>query len=332
MKNNKVKVSIIVPAYNVSNYIGQCISSIQNQSYNNIEIIVINDGSTDSTLNIINNIAEQDSRVIVINRPNKGVSSVRNVGVEYSSGEWIVFVDGDDYLANNFIEHMLEIAEITNADFCLSTDCYKSTNDVQNKIISIDTLNSVQATTLLLSTKVDVGCWNKMFKKRLLDENNIRFNEKLFYGEGLSFITTCAQYSKIIGVSNMKLYYYRQNNLISATKKFNIEKIQNGWMALNNIEDNLILKDKSIDNMLKCHRCLFALAAVTKILNSKNRKEYSEEYNYYLSYVRKNSFKEIVNGNINKFIKLKLALCCFSPKLLSYCSLISMKRRTMQSV
>ena len=131
---------------------------------------------------------------------------------------------------------------------------------------------------------------------------------------------------------NMKLYYYRQNNLISATKKFNIEKIQNGWMALNIIEDNLILKDKSIENILKCHRCLFALAAVTKILNSKKQREYSEEYSFYLSYVRKKSINEIINGNINKFIKFKLALCCLCPPLLSYCSLISMKSRTMQSV
>lgn len=110
------KISIIVPAYNVEKYISQCLDSLVNQTYKNIEIIVINDGSSDNTFSTIKKYAENDNRVIAINQANKGVSASRNIGLEKLTGEYVTFVDSDDWIELDACEKMLEHVINNNAD------------------------------------------------------------------------------------------------------------------------------------------------------------------------------------------------------------------------
>ena len=95
--SSSIKVSFILPAYNVEKYLSHCVKSILSQSYKNIEVIIVNDGSTDSTADVANSIAKTDVRIIVIHQTNGGLSVARNAGLELASGEWIVFVDSDDF-------------------------------------------------------------------------------------------------------------------------------------------------------------------------------------------------------------------------------------------
>ena len=163
---------------------------------------------------------------------NEGVSAARNRGIASSSGKYLVFVDGDDYLSSDFIEYMMSLVRETNAEFCFSTSCFTKKNEEQTKNDSIKILSPADATALLLSPRVIVGCWNKIYKKSLIDKYQLRFSTDLFYGEGLNFITSAAQNSLKVGVGNRKVYYYRRNNEMSATSKFNIEKFRNGEKAI----------------------------------------------------------------------------------------------------
>lgn len=126
LKSNPL-VSIIVPAYNVRRYIEECLRSIMNQSYKQIEIIVVDDGSSDDTPIIIDKLAEQDKRVIPIHQQNAGVSAARNAGIKVSKGEYLVFVDGDDYIATDFVEYMLGLVKKTGGELCLSLNFFYKT-------------------------------------------------------------------------------------------------------------------------------------------------------------------------------------------------------------
>ena len=102
-------VSIIVPVYNVENYVGECIESIKNQTYSNIEVIVVNDGSEDRSIEIINDMIRDDSRFTIINQKNQGLSVARNNGLKYAKGDYFFFVDSDDYIEKNCIEELLNL-------------------------------------------------------------------------------------------------------------------------------------------------------------------------------------------------------------------------------
>ena len=104
MKN--VEVSIIVPVYNVGKFLAKCLESLVGQTFKNIEIICINDGSTDNSLEILNSFAGKDERIILVNQPNQGVSKVRNCGLEMAKGKFLLFIDGDDYIASDFVEKL----------------------------------------------------------------------------------------------------------------------------------------------------------------------------------------------------------------------------------
>lgn len=325
-------VSFIIPAYNVGKYLEKCVLSIEKQNYSEIEILIINDGSTDNTLEVSLLLAKQFDNLIVINKENEGVSASRNLGIKKSTGEWIVFVDGDDYLASDFLEHMFHIHNLTGADFCMTTDCYTQRNEEQNKTTKINRKEQIDATLLLLSSQVEVGCWNKMFKRQLLVDNSVFFRTDLFYGEGLYFITMLSQLANCIGVSNKKIYYYRQNNSISATKRFDINKIHNGWKALNEIEYSLKIKNEKILYGIEQHRCLFCLSAMTKMLNANVCSDFEEDYFFYKDYFRHSFMKHFFDKYISNKIRIKMLICYLFPSILSYFSKKSITQRAKKSV
>ena len=326
------KVSVIVPAYNVEKYIEKCVNSIRQQTYKNLEIIVVNDGSTDSTEAILAKIAKNDNRVIVISVENSGVSAARNCGIENCSGEYIVFVDGDDYLASDFVEYMMSLINRTNAEFCLSRNCYTQNGESQVVDDSIDTLNGIDATALLLSPRVIVGCWNKIFAKAFLDRNKMRFSTTLFYGEGLSFITNAAQLANCVGIGNRKVYYYRRNNEASATTKFDIRKFINGEKALKSIKENMVLQGGRIDTMYHLHMALFSLGAVTKIKANKKEKEYKKEYLHWKKSLRVYTGKILAKKEVSVYRKVMLLGGCISPWMLMKLDQIRRKNIAANSV
>ena len=331
-KSFKYLVSIIIPAYNVDKYIKKCLSSILEQTYTNIEVIVVDDGSTDQSGQIIDSISKQDFRVHVIHKKNAGVSAARNTGIEISTGDYLVFVDGDDYLAPDYVEYMISLVENTGANFCLSKCCYTKSGEEQIEREYIKKLQPEDAVALLLSPDVIVGCWNKIFNRSLIVKNNIQFSTTLFYGEGLSFITTVSQISNSVGVGNRKVYYYRRNNEASATTKFDINKIYNGEKALKAIRKQLIISSSKVNTMLNLHLCTFYLGAIVRIKSNNLEKEYSQDYKRWKSYIRHNTIKFTFNLEISIYRKLLLFGGCVSPWLMMKLDTVRRRRISANSV
>lgn len=307
-------VSIIVPIYNVEKYLLQCIESIINQDHKNIEIILIDDGSPDQSGQIIDKFALSDPRIKALHINNGGVSAARNLGLSIASGTYIVFVDADDYLSVDYISYMLNISYKTNCDFVMSENCFKVPGDNQQiKNDNINILSSVEAISLLLYPgKVDVGCWNKMYKKNFLLANNIIFPENFYMGEGLNFIIMAAQYSNNIGVGKKKVYHYRKDNVTSATTLLNVDKYINALNAIDNIENNLTYNSKSLDNSLKIHKYLTIFATIRAILCMDEINKYKKQYRFYMSFLRKNIFS-LLTASIPLRAKIIISLYCLNP-------------------
>lgn len=329
---SKSLVSIIVPAFNAEKYIEKCISSILDQTYTNIEVIVVDDGSTDKTRQLIDIISQQDSRIRVLHKKNAGVSAARNSGIEISTGDYLVFVDADDFITQDYVEYMQSLIENTDSEFCLSKRCFTKSGEKQTQSENIEKLTPEEATALLLSPDVIVGCWNKIFKRSLIVNNNIWFSTTLFYGEGLTFITTVSQISKSVGVGNRKVYYYRRNNEASATTKFDINKLYNGEKALNHIRKQLLINSPKVNTMLNLHLSLFSLGALVKIKSNGLEKEYLKDYRRWRSYVRHNAFKFLFNGEVSLYRKLLLFGGSLCPWLMMKLENIRRRRISANSV
>lgn len=322
-------VTFVVPCYNVELYIENCINSILLQSYKNIEVIPVDDGSPDKSGEIIDRMAIKDKRVKPVHKENGGVSSARNVGIEAASGDYIVFVDGDDYLALDYTEYMIGMAINNDAEFVLSQNCYSKEGENQIVEDSIKCLSSEDATVLLLSPRIVVGCWNKMFKRSLLLDNDIHFSTTQFYGEGLLFITTVSQLANKTVIGNKKVYYYRRNNYLSACTKFNINNYYNGSSSIDIIEKNLKVRTPKVLKMLEYHRCQFKMGTVVRLLESGKEKEYSEYYRECLSHVRKKTWGCLSVKGVSLYKKSLLVGTCISPWLMA--KLDSRRRRFIQS-
>ena len=327
-----VRVSVIVPCYNCEKYIEKCIGTILEQSCSEIELIVVDDGSTDATPTLLSKLAADDPRVVLLCDEHKGVSGARNAGLAIARGEYVVFVDGDDYLAPDFLEYMLSVAEQTGADFCFSQNCYTRSDEEQIGQDRIFAVSSSEATARLLSPHVIVGCWNKIYKRAFLDACGLRFSTDLFYGEGLVFIVTAAQRAKTVGVGCRKGYYYRRSNEASATTRFSIDKLRNGETALERIEQMLRNCPESVADMLALHRATFALGALVRIRANHETSAYQSDYKRWLSYLRKSYGRILRSDRIGLYRKLLLLGGCVSPRMMARLDAIRRKRIAKRSV
>lgn len=217
-------ISVIVPVHNGSHYIERCIDSIAKSSYEHIEIIVVENGSTDSSYEICKKLSENDGRIRLFSTEQCGVSNARNIGIDNAYGDWISFVDADDYISPVMLQQLMETTLEYSADlvFCdlihgneeffdfseigCSRDCIKNAK--------IMTLDSFFCETYLRAQYKYSVVFNKLFNRRTLGE--IRFNRDLCYIEDRNFVIQYAlNCKKIISIPDKLYYYYRNENSIS---------------------------------------------------------------------------------------------------------------------
>ena len=194
MKNELV--SIIIPVYNVEKYIDQCLNNIINQTYFNIEIVIINDGSTDNSYNICQKYVLQDPRVILLSQENKGVSSARNKGILCSRGEYITFVDSDDYIELNYIECLINAIE---EDIDMVSICFNSRDGYFPGLIT----NQVQMAKLFTAFGYT---WGKLIRRKCIKE---LFNVQLNFAEDFIFYISLLKNLRSILIINYNGYHYR---------------------------------------------------------------------------------------------------------------------------
>ena len=246
--NESVKVSVIVPIYNVEKYIGKCILSIIEQTYKNIEIILVDDGSLDDSGNIADEYATRDNRIKVLHKTNAGVSAARNSGLDAATGDFVCFSDGDDYVMPNYVEHLLKLCLTYHADVAYTVDMYTTFHNEHIANRQVKVITPEDATENILCYKVPIGVYSKMFNREFLVKNNIRFLEDVYIGEGFNFNTACFQRANKVVMSNERIYFYRRDNEASAMTKFKAAKCQMALKAIDIIKENLVLKSARIEN------------------------------------------------------------------------------------
>lgn len=245
--NESVKVSVIVPIYNVEKYIGKCILSIIEQTYKNIEIILVDDGSLDDSGNIADEYATRDNRIKVIHKANAGVSAARNSGLDAATGDFVCFSDGDDYVMPYYVEHLLKLCLTDNADVAYTVDMYTTFHNEHVANSHVKVITPEDATENILCYKVPIGVYSKLFNREFLVKNNIRFLEDVYIGEGFNFNTACFQRANKVVMSNERIYFYRRDNEASAMTKFKEAKCQMALKAIDIIKANLVLKSARIE-------------------------------------------------------------------------------------
>lgn len=209
-------LAIVVPVYNVERYLCECIDSILVSSFTNFELLLIDDGSTDSSGTICNDYVQKDSRVKVFHKPNGGVSSARNVGIEHTKAEWITFVDADDMVAPTFFENLYRpVTEYSDIDF-VQAGCE---NYQFGRITNIEQKYDfyVGSDKLKLLNQVRGLTFSKLYKTDILRSNGCFFDEKIHSTEDLQFTLEYILYVKKYTFIQETGYYYRRDNVSSIT-------------------------------------------------------------------------------------------------------------------
>ena len=231
-------ISVIIPVYNNEQYLEDCIKSVLFQTYSNIEVILVNDGSTDGSPQICDCYAKKDKRIKVIHTPHSGVSSARNIGIEKASGEYIAFIDSDDRVDSKSLENAHNIMVDTKADLVIWNYYYVEGQDVKRNedfpesgVYNDDELiNSLIASTmcpLICEIKTPNGLllgmvytWNKMFRNSVLQDHVIRFDEELSFCEDVVFVCRYLKHTKVVTFIDECNYFYRvvEDNTTSRLK------------------------------------------------------------------------------------------------------------------
>lgn len=176
------RISVIVPVYNVEEYLERCLTSIVNQTYKDLEIICINDGSTDNSLEILKAFAQKDVRIIIIDQPNQGLSSARNIGISRATGEYISFIDSDDYIDENtyttITNQLSNDIDMVSFGTTIFGEAFTEKRRGDEKYYRIK-FSGVQKAKLSNMLKTNVAVWNKLFKTNIIRKYNILFPENV---------------------------------------------------------------------------------------------------------------------------------------------------------
>lgn len=239
-------ISVVIPIYNTELYLRECLDSVLAQSYQNLEIILVNDGSTDSSLNICNEYALKDRRIIVINKENEGVSVARNIGISKSNGAFISFVDSDDTIHQDLYKIMYETIIDKDVDRVMCgfmqqhgdkkvyrktrvPDGIYETSDLLNKMIDDGTMSG-----FLFS-----GVYNSLYRSNVIKENQLFFNEEIKFNEdGLFNLIYAINTEKFYSLRSKPLYSYRIHSTSSTQKKSSGDKYSTLHKVLLELSEN----------------------------------------------------------------------------------------------
>lgn len=307
------KVSIIVPIYNMEKYLSRCLESLLAQTLHNIEIIAINDGSNDLCIKILKEFELRDARIKVIDKPNGGVSSARNKGIQIATGEYIGFVDPDDWVNPIMYEEMYNNALTENADivmcsyirefeshskikdFNLPNKVYYLNEEVKTNFMRrlIGPINDEIANPEFLDAWGTV--WTKLYRANVIVDNNIKFMDlnKIGTNEDTLFNIEASYYSKSFLFINRPFYHYWRENNSSITSGFK-PKLINQWMYLFSYIENF-LNDKNMKNdyylALNNRICLNTLGLGLNTISKDNRSSVYQKIKRIRKFLKENRIK-----------------------------------------
>lgn len=303
-------VSVIVPIYNVERYLERCVNSILNQSYSNLDIILVNDGSNDSSGKICETFSKLDKRVRVLHKKNGGLSDARNLGLEYCKGSYVCFIDSDDYLNPKYVEILLNICHYQGCDIAICD--YKITN---SEIENFDETNYGIEEEVILKTPKEVlndfygelhvysvVAWNKLYKSSIIKD--IRYPLGINYEDEATtckFIWNCSK----VGCCNQKLYYYfqRENSIMS--RKFtekNLDCCKAMKIRMDFYKKNMLDDLYDMDCLKYLHTCLRLYYNVCHEIRNNHSLKISIKKDYKTIYSQSNRYRWCKKDKIILFL------------------------------
>jgi glycosyltransferase involved in cell wall biosynthesis len=289
------KISVIVPVYNVENYVSKCIESIINQNYNNLEIIIVNDGSTDKSGDICEYYSKKDDRVVLIHQENQGLSMARNNALDIVSGDYIGFVDSDDWIApdmfdtlyKNAIEYYADISMCNfyyvhqNGKIVLNANKFGGNNIITKTVLENDD-KMINYFTFII---YNVVTWNKLYKKHLF--NDIRYPSKKIFEDTFTTHKLIDKANKIVAIPDHKYYYLQRNDSITQ-RNFNLGQLERVEASINRY-NYIVAKYPNLESM--CRKYIFTdlLACVYKAIMDSAIDIYRNEIKAVIEEVQKYS-------------------------------------------
>lgn len=315
MKTESSLISIIVPVYNVEKYLNKCIESLTEQTYDNIEILLIDDGSTDRSAVICDIWKIKDRRIKVFHTLNRGVSHARNYGLAHARGEYIGFVDADDWIESDMYLKMISMLKETHAEICIG----EYTSDIKNKqiikfkkgkkcVFSRDEV-IIRTFTWLPSYQKRLLSWelcDKLFFYKIL--KNIKLNENIHMGEDMLFYWDALKYSNKIAYLPLFKYHYnaREN---SAVHSGITKKSLSGFYAKKIIHNEACHESKVVYSAVKKMYIVDGIHYMQKMF-SYSPNQFKKEIVEYQSFLRKNFFEAIKISGISIRVKLGIIFLC----------------------
>lgn len=328
MTENKNMISFIIPLYNAAEYVSSCIDAILQQKYSNWELIIVDDGSTDNSLDICMNYAYKDNRIKVVSEENSGSAVARNRGLAEASGEWIAFIDADDFINDDYLDKLVPKLSYK-YDFVMF-----SYNEI-NGVNSIDMRNSqeeilIDSKKLGLLTKDVIDTerrlfelyssrsqvWTKLYKKSFLDDNNISFDPKLRMCQDVMFNLKVYMHAKTAIYLPYNIYNYRilQGSTCHKYSSNQVERI----IELTRIMDDYVINNylDSDSKLLMDKRKLVSLVNCCRLdfCHKDNPKSYKDRCKSFQELRQQDIFKEAINISVIKDFSFKKQICMWLVK------------------
>lgn len=324
MKDREL-ISVIVPIYNVEKYLRKCIDSIIEQTYTNLEIILVDDGSPDNCGKICDEYAKKDKRIIVIHNSNQGVSASRNFGLDEAKGNYITFIDADDFVSNNYIEVLYNMITLKEADLAIigndeqfNEKIFKTNKKIKKVINNEETVRRILEEKYITSV-----CWGKIYKSELL--NDIRFDTNLKIGEDFKFMMEVLNKCHNVNIdTTQNLYHYRLNEdsvtQQNGRKEDWIQEIEISKSKIQYIENKYPnIKNKAIQRYIRVNITYF-----TKRIKENNFR-LNEEKKLFCERVKGYKIKYLFLTNANIKYKIKFIFILVFPEMLA--KLYNIKKR-----
>lgn len=307
------RISVIIPIYNVEKYLERCVDSVLAQTFTDIELILVDDGSTDSSSAMCDAFAAEDDRIRVIHKQNGGLSDARNAGIEAAAGEYIGFVDSDDYIDADMYEFLYGIAQKENADvaMCELYHCYAGKDIFRHSADYYEVTDSIGAVRCVLESKItSVTAVNKLYRKELFA--NLRFRKGKTAEDAFIMVDLLSK-AKTVVITNAQKYYYFHREGSITTKPFNTRDLDAVEAYEYNAKRALELSDDLADVVL-LRRCWARFYILDKMMLSDGNYDHSIEKEY-VKFLKKNKRFILRCDIFTKGRRLSFVILLFSTSL-----------------
>lgn len=306
------KVTAIVAIYKSEKFLPKLIETIINQTWKNLEILLVDDGSPDNSGVICDDYASKDDRIRVIHKKNGGACEARNVGLAEATGEYILIIDGDDWLELDYVEYLMNLVHQTGAEMAMTDHIFTTRDRIQVEDDRIEVWTPEEAFCAIIYPRFAIGPWNKIYKATLLKEHHIDFNRP-WSGEGLYFASMAAQCANKVAVGHRKIYNYRLNNVNSGLTHYNVVMGTNALDNIKYIKDHRIICTKRTENACNWHIWKNYGFTLFLIVATDSMGENKDLYKECIHNLRKGLIRVLVYSELSLKNKLKMIVQALFP-------------------